>query len=93
MKKEKMFKFYSDNGHGWLAVKKTDLDFLGITAQITRCSYVKGNTVYLEEDCDCGLFFRAFELKFGIRPRYETVFHDGSSPIRNYNRMPQNGAL
>lgn len=86
MKKEKMYKFYSDNGHGWLAVKKSELVELGIAEKITYCSYVKGNTVYLEEDCDCGLFFKAFESKFGIVPRYETTFHEGSSPIRNYFR-------
>lgn len=84
MKKDKVFKFYSDDQHGWLAVKKTDLDFLGITNKITYCSYTKGNTVYLEEDYDAGLFFKAFETKFGLPPRYETVRYDGSSPIRNY---------
>lgn len=90
MKKDKMYKFYSDAGHGWMAVKKSELVELGIAEKISRCSYVKGNTVYLEEDGDCLCFFNAFEAKFGIPPRYETTFHKGSSPIRNYFHYQNN---
>jgi hypothetical protein len=50
------FKFYSDAGHGWLAVKrKVLLEFLDAN-QISTYSYQRGGTVYLEEDCDASLF-------------------------------------
>lgn len=86
MKKDKIYKAYSDDGHGWMAVKKSELVELGIAEKITSCSYVKGQTVYLEEDCDVSTFFKAFEAKFGLPPRHKTVRHDGSSPIRNFFR-------
>lgn len=57
MKTEKLvYKFYSDAGHGWLAVKRQELIDLGIYHRITSYSYQRGNTVYLEEDCDLSLF-------------------------------------
>lgn len=88
MKKDKVYKFYSDSGHGWLAVKKQDLVDLGIFNQVTNYSYIKGNTVYLEEDCDASLFFKAFEIKFNIAPRYVSVFSNkDQSPIRSYERV------
>ena len=43
---------HSDPGHGWLAVKLSDLKMLGIEANITDFSYIKGKTAYLEEDKD-----------------------------------------
>lgn len=46
------FKTYSDAGHGWIAVKRKLLIELKIDKEITRFSYQKGGTVYLEEDCD-----------------------------------------
>jgi hypothetical protein len=55
----KNYKFYADPGHGWLAVKRVELEALGIADKVSRYSYQFGNTVYLEEDCDAGLFFNA----------------------------------
>ncbi len=54
--KEKTYVFHSDPGHGWLAVKRKELIELGILDKISHCSYQKGDTVYLEEDCDASLF-------------------------------------
>jgi hypothetical protein len=51
--------FYTDPGHGWLRVKRADIDTLGIRNQITEYSYVKGDWAYLEEDCDAGTFMEA----------------------------------
>ena len=53
----KVFNFYADPGHGWMAVKKQQLVELGIAAKITPCSYQRGDTAYLEEDGDLDLFF------------------------------------
>lgn len=81
----KVFKSYSDPGHGWLAVKRADLHTLGIADKITRFSYQRGNTVYLEEDCDVTLFFKVFKDKFGVEPKtIEQSYTNSSSPIRSY---------
>lgn len=81
----KVFKSYSDPGHGWLAVKRAELNVLGIADKITRFSYQKGKTVYLEEDQDVTTFVQAFENKFGVKPTMiEQSFTNSSSPIRSY---------
>lgn len=74
-------KFYSDLGHGWLAVKRSLLKKLGILNKITPYSYQKGNTVYLEEDCDAGTFLDAVknEMEITIEDKYCE-----RSPIRSY---------
>jgi len=78
-------KFYSDPGHGWGAVKRQKLHELGIAHKITPYSYQKGNTVYLEEDCDLSTLVTALATK-GIVIDYENHSTDRRSPIRNYNR-------
>lgn len=49
-------KFYTDNGHGWAAVKRKTLVELGILEKISVYSYQLGATVYLEEDADLDVF-------------------------------------
>lgn len=44
--KSKTYKFYSDPGHGWLAVKRRELKDLGIDQTISSYSYQKGLTIY-----------------------------------------------
>ena len=51
--------YHSDPGHGWLAVKRKELDMLGIADKITSYSYVLGKTVYLEEDVDMITYINA----------------------------------
>ena len=53
--------FHSDSGHGWLAVKRGEVEKLGIADKITTFSYQKGKTVYLEEDTDLSTFKTAME--------------------------------
>ena len=76
---------HSDAGHGWLAVKLADLKMLGIEADITDFSYVKGKTAYLEEDKDANTYIRAMKAK-GI----DVVVRQGPprarSPIRSFKR-------
>lgn len=87
---KKVFKFYEDPGHGWLAVKVKDLEAVGSGLHlISHYSYLKGKTVYLEEDCDADKFVKAFEAKFGASPTIKTTFTDGSSPIRSYPRLAE----
>ena len=79
------FNFYTDPGHGWLAVKRDDLLNLGLTAlAISPCSYQRGGTVYLEEDCDAGEFLTALK-QAGKQYHITEKSSDRSSPIRNYS--------
>jgi len=82
---KKTYVFHSDPGHGWLAVRKTELAFLNIADKITPYSYAKGDTVYLEEDCDAGEFVKAYEAKFGKKPVYKESYLE-RTPIRYYNQ-------
>lgn len=79
-------KFYSDPGHGWGAVKRKILDELGIADQITPFSYQKGQTVYLEEDCDLHTLVTKLALN-GVTVEYEQRSTEGRSPIRSYDRF------
>ena len=77
-------KFYSDPGHGWLAVKRELLNDLGIAAKVSYYSYERGKTVYLEEDCDMPILIRALDQR-GIAVQLEERRTDNLSPIRGYN--------
>ncbi len=79
---EKTYIFHHDPGHGWLAVKRSELAQLGILNKISSCSYQRGKTVYLEEDCDATLFFQAKNATprtLNIRESFQE-----NTPIRNY---------
>lgn len=77
-------KFYSDPGHGWLAVKRTLLNELGVEDKISPYSYQKGKTVYLEEDCDLSVLSTALSIR-GIVIEYDERHTDKRSPIRSYD--------
>jgi hypothetical protein len=53
------FYFYTDPGHGWLEVPRALLQELGIAEKISAYSYQRGETVFLEEDCDLSRFHQA----------------------------------
>ncbi len=74
---------YSDPGHGWAKVKLALLEKLGIQKQISSYSYVKGEYVYLEEDCD--LYSLIVALKEKNIPYILRDHHTNkSSKIRSY---------
>lgn len=77
------FKFYTDPGHGWGAVKRKMLIDLGIADRISHFSYQKGDTVYLEEDCDLPVLTTALSAK-GIWIEHVGKHTDRRSPIRSY---------
>ena len=79
-------KFHSDAGHGWLAVKRDELDQLGITKEISTCSYINGYTVYLEEDCDAGVYMNAQSAN-GVKVNFIELDSQDVSPIRSYARF------
>lgn len=57
------FTFYSDPGHGWLAVSMDLIFALGIERDITPFSYRNGETAYLEEDSDMSTFINALRSR------------------------------
>lgn len=79
-------KLYTDPGHGWGAVKREVLYDLGIEDKISRFSYQKGNTVYLEEDCDLPTLVTALSTK-GVNVEYQHKHTDARSNIRNYENF------
>ena len=81
--KNKTYVFHSDPGHAWLAVKKRELTELQIMGLITPYSYMKGETVYLEEDVDMTTFCRRFEQILGQKPKFRESYLE-RTPIRHY---------
>ena len=55
----KSLKVFNDDGHGWLQVKKADLEDLGIIDKISPLSRTDGDWVYLEEDMDAKTYLDA----------------------------------
>jgi hypothetical protein len=76
-------KYYTDPGHGWGAVKRKVLTDLGIADKITSFSFQKGDTVYLEEDCDLPKLTTALSIN-GIWIEHIEKHTDRRSPIRSY---------
>lgn len=55
-----VYTFFYDPGHGWLCVPLADVEAAGVRSQVSPYSFIdsEGN-VFLEEDCDLGLFLTA----------------------------------
>jgi hypothetical protein len=77
--------FHTDPSHGWLEVDKDELSLLNIADKISSYSYKLGNKVFLEEDCDAGLFINALENK-GIKFTYTIINSNTGSIVRTYKR-------
>ena len=75
-----------DAGHEWLAVKKQELTDLNIADKITEYSFVKGETVYLEGDCDAATFIEAYTAKNGVAPKTKQGKHWDVQPCRSFAR-------
>lgn len=81
------YKFYSDPGHGWLAVSIKNFFAVGAKLEdVSNYSYVRGKTLYLEEDCDAAIFINAFQKKMGHAPVFVEKYHE-RTPIRSYDRL------
>lgn len=85
MNTTKQYVFHSDPGHAWLAVKRAELVRLDILHKISSCSFQRGGTVYLEEDCDAAVFIEAKETA-GEKLSYRESYRE-NTPIRNYDRF------
>ena len=80
--------FHSDTEHGWLAVKRKEIETLGLTDQISIFSYAKGSTVYLEEDVDLGLYKAAVEAS-GVALQIKEAKPVKRSNIRGFKSFGQ----
>ena len=77
------FTKHSDPGHGWLEVSPSDLKAVGLTIEnISGYSYKnrRGNRLFLEEDCDASVFFKAYKDKHGAYPTYVESYCDDEFP-------------
>jgi hypothetical protein len=74
---------YNDPGHGWVAIKRDVLIKLGIEHKVSYYSYQRGQTVYLEEDCDMSLLISAAR-EAGITFGFVHKYTQKRSPIRSY---------
>lgn len=82
------YTFYADPGHAWLAVPVTDLASVGLTRQdFSEYSYIKGDVVYLEEDCDAFKFWEAYTATHGKAPVCREEHSNYDSIIRTYKRI------
>lgn len=77
--------FYTDPGHGWLEVNRSDLDALDIAHKVSSYSYEKGTKVYLEEDCDASLYMEAAKAAGWILTMVDKNEPHNDSPVRNFD--------
>jgi hypothetical protein len=77
--------FMADPSHGWGEIPIDLIQELGISGQISRYSYRRGDNAFLEEDCDLALFMQKAQAKgWTITFRERNFNHDCA--IRNYPR-------
>lgn len=78
--------YFNDGGHGWYSVKREKLKDLGVLEKVSGFSYQRGDSVYLEEDCDAALFFNS--LSEAEKQSIEIIdSYKDRSPIRGYKRF------
>lgn len=62
----KTFTFIVDPGHAWLEVSLADIETTSVSIfEFSPYSFIQGETVFLEEDVDAGLFLLAYEIAHG----------------------------
>jgi len=75
---------HCDPGHSWGEIKMGDLP-LKLRKKISPYSFVKGDSLFLEEDCDLGLavdFYKESGVTFSVK----SVIYNKDCKIRRYNR-------
>lgn len=81
------FKFICDPGHGWLRVPHKVIRDVGLSSKsFSRYSYVDNDYMYLEEDCDAGVFLQAYQNITGSEADYvveEVNYTDIRRKLRN----------
>ena len=84
MKTQKLI-YHCDSGHGWLEVPRADVIALGLADKISPWSYIGGHSIYLEEDCDAGLYLDAAKAA-GYTLNITEKYQHGDSPIRFFDQ-------
>ena len=82
----KTYQYLQGSGHGWLEVPMTEIKNLGLTQKISAYSYRKGDSAFLEEDCDMSLFIKAMNAT-GQEFNFNEVHTNYDSQVRNYSRF------
>ena len=82
--------FHADPAHGWAEIPLDLIQELGISGQISRYSYRRGDNAYLEEDCDLSLFMQGAEAK-GWTIKFIDHHTNNDSPVRSYQRFTNKG--
>ena len=78
------FTYLMDPGHGWLIVSRGDLAGAGLSpADFSECSYVRGDTLALEEDCDMPRFLKRLDER-GIAYRLREQHTNGDAYVRHW---------
>jgi hypothetical protein len=82
------FTYLQDPGHGWLIVSRGDLTEAGLSpADFSSCSYVRGDTLALEEDCDMPRFLKRLDER-GIPYRLREQHTNGDAYVRHWASNP-----
>lgn len=88
MIKTKKITVFSDSGHAWAKVKRSELVSLLVLGKISSYSYQRSEYVYLEEDCDLSHYINALKLN---NPDLVIVWNtrntNSRSKIRSYERF------
>jgi hypothetical protein len=78
------FTYLQDPGHGWLIVSSGDLAGAGMSpGDFSPCSYVRGDTLALEEDCDMPRFLKRLDER-GIPYRLREQHTDADAHVRRW---------
>jgi hypothetical protein len=77
-------KFHQDGGHGWLCVKISELEALGIADKITEHSYMRKQSAYLEEDTDYTTYLDALKGRGIVLETVDGKIFDKNHPIRRF---------
>jgi hypothetical protein len=85
--RKRTFVLYCDPGHAWLKVDRKTLADLAIWSQISSYSYIRGEFLYLEGDCDAGVFLKALKEN-NIPYQIKSQHTNKTSKIRGYQRFP-----
>ena len=82
------FTYLQDPGHGWLIVSRGDLAGAGMSlADFSACSYVRGDTFALEEDCDMPRFLKRLDER-GMPYRLREQHTDAEARVRRWVANP-----
>ena len=78
------FNIYADPGHAWCKVPRSLLVKYGIADKVSPYSYQRGDSVYLEEDCDLTLLITTLHGA-GKKVEFKEFHTNKSSKIRSYS--------